>query len=325
MANSVPSSMRSQQRDAGIQPTLWGARVGLICRRCLAWRAETITAWGFLAPTLLLLALLAVYPLAYSLYLSMTTTQVGAPGHFVGVQNFVQLLGTQIFALTLSNTVWYTVLAVVAKLILGLILAVVLTQHAPGMKWIRGMILIPWVAPVSLSVLAWTWMFDSTYSVINWTLEHLGLIATPVAWLGVPDLARFAVILVNVWSGLPFFAINFLAGLVTIPRELYEAATVDGAGPLVRFGRITLPLLRPVLATVLLFSVIMTSSDFATVFVLTHGGPMNSTQILATLAFKLGLATGDLGQAAAISLYLFPVLALATVVQVRLMRRTWQW
>ncbi len=325
MLSGVPSSLKSRQTGAATEPVLSGIRTQRAGQQRFVWRPETVTAWGFLAPTLALLALLAVYPLAYSLYLSMSTTQVGVPGRFVGVQNFVQLFHTQIFSLTLSNTVWYTVLAVGAKLVLGLILAVVLMQHAPGMKWIRGIILIPWVAPVSLSVLAWTWMFDSTYSVINWTLEHLGLITTPVAWLGVPDLARFAVILVNVWSGLPFFAINFLAGLVTIPRELYEAATVDGAGHLVRFGRITLPLLRPGLATVLLFSVIMTSSDFATVFVLTHGGPMNSTQILATLAFKLGLATGDLGQAAAISLYLFPVLALATVVQVRLMRRTWQW
>jgi len=130
---------------------------------------------------------------------------------------------------------------------------------------------------------------------------------------------------VNVWSGLPFFGINFLAGLVTIPQELYEAATVDGAGSLVRFRRVTLPLLRPVLATVLLFSVVMTSSDFATIFVLTKGGPQNTTQILSTLAYKLGLATGDLGNAAAISLYLFPVLAVSTYVQVRLMRRVWQW
>jgi multiple sugar transport system permease protein len=325
MSSSVPSSMKNQQTGAMTEPVLSAVRIARVSRRRFAWRAETVTAWGFLAPTLVLLALLAVYPLAYSLYLSMSTTQVGVPGRFVGVENFVQLFGTQIFTLTLSNTVWYTVVAVGVKLVLGLILALVLTQHAPGMKWIRGAILIPWVAPVSLSVLAWTWMFDSTYSVINWALEHLGVISTPIAWLGVPHLARFAVVLVNVWSGLPFFAINFLAGLVTIPRELYEAATVDGAGSLVRFRSITLPLLRPVLATVLLFSVVMTSSDFATVFVLTHGGPMNSTQVLATLAFKLGLATGDLGQAAAISLYLFPVLALATVVQVRLMRRTWQW
>src|SRR5438445_622247 len=138
-------------------------------------------------------------------------------------------------------------------------------------------------------------------------------------------LPTVLLLLVNVWSGLPFFGINFLAGLVTIPQELYEAATVDGAGSLVRFRRVTLPLLRPVLATVLLFSVVMTSSDFATIFVLTKGGPQNTTQILATLAYKLGLATGDLGNAAAISLYLFPVLAVSTYVQVRLMRRVWQW
>jgi multiple sugar transport system permease protein len=287
--------------------------------------SEALTAWGFLAPTLGLLALLAAYPLGYAVYLSMTTAQVGVPGRFVGPQNFVRLLDTDIFTLTLWNTVWYTAAAVVAKLMLGLALALVLAHRVPGMRWIRGAVLIPWVAPTSLSVLAWTWMFDSTYSVFNWTLMHLGLVSTPIGWLGVPALARFAVVLVNVWAGLPFFAINFLAGLVTIPEELYESARVDGAGAVARFRSVTLPLLRPVLATVLLFSVVMTSSDFATVFVLTRGGPMNATQILATLAFKMGLATGDLGNAAAISLYLLPVLALATYVQVRLMRRTWQW
>jgi len=288
-------------------------------------RHEVVTAWGFLAPTLLLLGLLAAYPLAYAVYLSLTSAQVGVAGRFIGAENFIRLAHTQIFTLTLWNTVWYTVLAVGIKLVLGLALAVVLAQPVPGMRWIRGAVLIPWVAPVSLSVLAWTWMFDSTYSVFNWSLSELGLIGSPIAWLGIPSLARFAVVLVNVWCGLPFFAINFLAGLMTIPRELHEAATVDGAGAVGRFRAITLPLLRPVLATVLLFSVVMTSSDFATVFVLTHGGPINTTQVLATLAFKLGLATGDLGQAAAISLYLFPVLVLATIVQVRLMRRTWQW
>jgi multiple sugar transport system permease protein len=288
-------------------------------------RPEALAAWSFLLPTLGLLGLLAVYPLGYALYLSTTTAQVGVAGRFVGLGNFARLLETEIFTLTLWNTVWYTLVAVAVKLGLGLGLAVVLAQPVPGMRWIRGAVLVPWVVPASLSVLAWTWMFDSTYSVFNWTLREIGLISTPIGWLGVPALARFAVVLVNVWAGLPFFAINFLAGLVTIPRELYEAATVDGAGPLARFRTVTLPLLRPVLAAVVLFSVVMTSSDFATVFVLTRGGPVNTTQILATLAFKLGLATGDLGQAAAISLYLFPVLVLATTVQVRLMRRTWQW
>src|SRR5438445_335235 len=288
-------------------------------------RPETVTAWSFLLPTVLLLLVLAVYPLIYAFFLSMTDAQVSGPVHFVGVRNFIRLLRTAIFTLTLSNTVWYTLAAVTAKLALGLALALVLAQRAPGMRWIRGAVLIPWVVPTSLAMLAWTWMFDSTYSVINWVLMHVGMINGPIAWLGTPRLARFAVVLVNVWSGLPFFGINFLAGLVTIPQELYEAATVDGAGSLVRFRRVTLPLLRPVLATVLLFSVVMTSSDFATIFVLTKGGPQNTTQILSTLAYKLGLATGDLGNAAAISLYLFPVLAVSTYVQVRLMRRVWQW
>lgn len=289
------------------------------------WRTESLTAWTFLAPTLVLLFLITVYPLGYAFYLSLTDTQLGAPAHFVFLRNFIRLPRTQIFSLTLGNTIWYTIVAVAAKLVGGLALALVLAQRAPGMKWIRGCVLIPWVAPVSLSVLAWTWMFDSTYSVINWVGLHLHLIATPISWLGVPSLARFAVVLVNVWSGLPFFGINFLAGLVTIPHELYEAAMVDGVGPTGRFLRLTLPLLRPVLATVVLFSIVMTSSDFATIFVLTHGGPMNSTQVLSTLAFRLGLATGDLASAAAISLYLFPILALATYFQVHLMRGTWQW
>jgi len=214
---------------------------------------ESAAAWGMLAPTLLLLGLLAVYPLLYALYLSMTTAQVGAPGRFVGLENFLRLPHTAIFALTLWNTVLYTVSAVAVKLALGLVLAFVLAQRAPGMKWIRGAVLVPWVAPISLSVLAWTWMFDSTFSVFNWALMHLHLISGPIGWLGTPRLARFAVVLVNVWSGLPFFGITFLAGLVTIPQELYEAATVDGVGALGRVRRITLPLLRPAILVTLIF------------------------------------------------------------------------
>ena len=314
----------SGKAGGATQPALGGARVWPGSRGT-HWRAETLSAWTFLAPAVLLLVLLTVYPLGYAIYLSLTDTQVGAPAHFVGLQNFIKLPQTQIFSLTLWNTIWYTVTAVSIKLVGGLALALVLAQRAPGMKWIRGCVLIPWVAPVSLSVLAWTWMFDSTYSVINWVGMQLHLIQVPIAWLGLPSLARFAVVLVNVWSGLPFFGINFLAGLMTIPRELYEAAMVDGVGPVGRLFRVTLPLLRPVIATVVLFSVVMTSSDFATIFVLTHGGPMNTTQVLATLAFRLGLATGDLASAAAISLYLFPVLVVATYIQVHLMRGVWQW
>jgi multiple sugar transport system permease protein len=291
----------------------------------MAWRSEALLAWAFVAPTLVLLLVLAVYPLGYGLFLSMTNAQLGSPPRFVGLANYVRLPQTQIFALTLWNTVWYTVVAVAVKLVVGLVLALVLAQRAPGMKWIRGAVLVPWVTPVALSVLAWTWMFDSSFSVFNWALMHLGIVSAPVPWLGKVGLARFAIVLVNVWSGLPFFGITFLAGLMTIPHELYEAATVDGVGAAGRLWRITLPLLRPVIATVVLFSVVMTSSDFATVFVLTRGGPLNATQLLATLAFRLGLATGDLGNGAAISLYLFPILLVATVWQARLMRRAWQW
>ncbi len=282
-------------------------------------------AWAFVAPAVMWLGVVMVYPLGYAIYLSMTSGDLGAPPRFVGLGNFLALAHTQLFSLALWNTVWYTVVAVAIKLALGLMLALVLAQRAPGMPWIRGAVLMPWIVPAPLSALAWTWMFNSSYSVVNWVLLALHLIATPVAWLGSPMLARTAVVVVNVWTGLPFFGITLLAGLVMIPHELHEAATVDGIGPLARLWRVTLPLLRPVIATVVLFSVVMTSSDFTTIFVLTHGGPMNATDVLTTLAFKLGLATGDLGTGAAISLYLFPVLGIAVWIQARLIRRAWQW
>ena len=182
--------------------------------------------------------------------------------------------------------------------------------------------LLPWVIPTALSTLAWGWMFDSLYSVVNWTAIHLGILTPPGPnWLGMPAYAMSAVIAVNVWRGLPFFAITVLAGLVSIPREYYEAAEVDGAGSWGGFRHVTLPLLKPVLAVVVLFSTIFTFSDFNIVQVLTRGGPVNSTHLFATLAYQVGLSGGNLGQGAAISLFLFPMLAAMVFVQLRYIRR----
>jgi multiple sugar transport system permease protein len=189
-------------------------------------------------------------------------------------------------------------------------------------RLVRGAVLLPWVIPTALSTLAWQWMFDSLYSVVNWTAIHLGILSPPGPnWLGMSNYAMTAVIAVNVWRGLPFFAITVLAGLVSIPREYYEAAEVDGAGSWGRFHNVTLPLLKPVLAVVILFSTIFTFADFNIVRVLTRGGPVNTTHLFATLAYQVGLDGGNLGQGAAISLFLFPLLAAIVFVQLRYIRR----
>ena len=187
---------------------------------------------------------------------------------------------------------------------------------------IRGAVLLPWVIPTALSTLGWWWMFNSLYSVVNWTGIAIGLMDPPGPnWLGQRYYAMAAVIIVNIWRGLPFFAITILAGLVAIPKELYEAAEADGAGANARFWHITLPLLKPVLAVVVLFSTIFTFSDFNIVYVLTHGGPINSTHLFATLSRVIGIDTGRIGEGAAISLYLFPLLVFVVWAQLRFVRK----
>jgi multiple sugar transport system permease protein len=277
---------------------------------------------AFVTPALLFLGLLVAYPFAMAVYLSLSNALVGRPSQFVGLQNFVTLWGSDAFRQTFQNAFVFTGVAVGFKLVLGISLALLLNEQLWFKRMIRGAVLLPWVIPTALSTLGWTWMFDSLYSVVNWTGIHLGLMDPPGPnWLGQRYYAMAAVITVNVWRGLPFFAITILAGLVSIPKELYEAAEADGAGPVARFWHVTLPLLKPVLAIVVLFSTIFTFSDFNIVYVLTHGGPINSTHLFATLTRQIGLESGMLGQGAAISLYLFPVLAFVVWMQLRFVRK----
>jgi multiple sugar transport system permease protein len=276
----------------------------------------------FVSPALLLLVLLVAYPFAMALYLSVSNAFIGRPSHLVGLRNFVALWDTDAFRQTFRNSFVFTGSAVALKLVLGIALALLLNQQLWFKRLIRGAVLLPWVIPTALSTLGWWWMFNSLYSVVNWTGIAVGLLDPPGPnWLGQRYYAMAAVVIVNVWRGLPFFAITILAGLVAIPRELYEAAETDGAGPVARFWYVTLPLLRPVLAIVVLFSTIFTFSDFNIVYVLTHGGPINSTHLFATLARQVGLDTGRIGEGAAISLYLFPVLAFVVWAQLRFVRR----
>jgi multiple sugar transport system permease protein len=276
----------------------------------------------FVAPALLLILVLVAYPFAMALYFAMSDTFIGRPSHFIGLRNFVSLWDSDAFRQTFQNAFVFTGSAVAIKLVLGTSLALLLNQQLWFKRSIRGAVLLPWVIPTALSTLGWWWMFNSLYSVVNWTGIALGIMDPPGPnWLGQKYYAMAAVVIVNVWRGLPFFAITILAGLVSIPRELYEAAEADGAGPLARFWCVTLPLLKPVLAIVVLFSTIFTFSDFNVVYVLTHGGPINSTHLFATLTRQVGLESGQIGQGAAISLYLFPVLVFVVWAQLRFVRR----
>ena len=277
---------------------------------------------AFVTPALLLLLVLVAYPFAMAIYFAMSNAFIGRPSHFIGVRNFLALWESDSFRQTFQNAFVFTGAAVAFKLVLGMTLALLLNEQLWWKRMIRGAVLLPWVIPTALSTLGWWWMFDSLYSVVNWTGINLGVMDPPGPnWLGQKYYAMTAVVVVNVWRGLPFFAITILAGLVSIPRELYEAAEADGAGSAARFWHVTLPLLKPVLAIVILFSTIFTFSDFNIVYVLTHGGPINSTHLFATLARQIGLESGQIGQGAAISLYLFPVLVLVVWAQLRFVRR----
>jgi len=283
---------------------------------------EAFLGPAFVSPALVLIALLVAYPFCMALYFALSNAFIGRPSHFIGVRNFVNLWDSDAFRQTFQNAFVFTGAAVAIKLVLGITLALLLNQQLWFKRSIRGAVLMPWVIPTALSTLGWWWMFNSLYSVVNWTGIHMGLMDAPGPnWLGQKYYAMAAVVTVNVWRGLPFFAITILAGLVSIPRELYEAAEADGAGPAARFWHVTLPLLKPVLAIVVLFSTIFTFSDFNIVYVLTHGGPINSTHLFATLARQVGLESGQIGQGAAISLYLFPVLVLVVWVQLKFVRR----
>ena len=282
---------------------------------------ESWLAAALLLPTVILLGLFIAYPFAEGVWLAVTDARVGVPGTFVGLANFAALLHDSIFRTAVWNTFVYTAVATVFKLGLGLWLALLLNRDFRAKAFTRAFILLPFIIPTVLSTFAWKWMFDPTFSVINWTLFHLGLIHARINWLGDPNLALISVIIVNVWRGVPFFAISLLAGLQTINPELDEAAAIDGARPWQRFWHVTWPLLLPVTMVVVLFSVIQTFADFQLVYVLTGGGPANATQLFATYAYQIGVGTGLLSQGAAISLAMFPFLLMVVVVQLLYIRR----
>jgi multiple sugar transport system permease protein len=283
--------------------------------------SERLLAVLLLAPTVILLGLFIAYPFVMGVWLSLSSTSVGNPGAFVGLANFAKAWNDSIFRTAFWNTSVYTFWATIFKLVLGMWLALLLNRHFRGKRLVRASMLLPFIVPTVLSTFAWRWMFDPTFSVLNWVLYQAGFITVKLPFLSDGTWALSCAILVNTWRGMPFFAITLLAGLQTVNPDLHEAASLDGANGWQRFWHVTLPLLKPVTIVVVVFSVIQTFSDFQLIYVLTGGGPANSTHLLATYAYQVGVATGLLGEGAAISLFMLPVLFVVVWIQLRYLRR----
>jgi len=282
---------------------------------------EDVTGYLMMLPILLLVMGLLAYPFLLAVSWSFTDKLIGSEGRFIGWRNFLELPRSSIFRQTVQNAVIYSVAAVALKTLLGVFLALALNQLTWLRSFLRGILLLPWVIPTALSCLVWLWMYNDLFGVLNYMLRVTGISQEGYLWLASPNLALFSVIVVNVWRGTPFFGIAVLGGLQTIPEELYEAAAIDGAGAWRRFLHVTLPHLQSVLAVVTLFSTIWTFFDFEIVYIITRGGPMNSTHLFATLAYQTGLIAGKLGEAVAISLYLFPILVAMIYLQLLYLRR----
>jgi multiple sugar transport system permease protein len=283
---------------------------------------EQVLGYLLVAPVVLLLVGLVAYPFVISVSMALTDRTIGNPGRFIGLTNMQRLWQDSIYLQTVHNTLIYTAGATAIKLVAGFGLALLINERFRFRQAIRSAVLLPWIVPAALGTMAWLWIFAPSFSVLNWILIHLGLIKTGLPWLVDSNLALFSVILVNAWRGIPFFGITLLAGLQAIPHELYEATAIDGAGKLGRFRYVTLPLMRPILLITLVLSIIWTFSDFQTVYALTGGGPINSTHLLATLSYQVGIASGRIGEGAAISLTMLPPLLVLVAVQIYYLRKS---
>ncbi|NBX61902.1 MAG: sugar ABC transporter permease [Betaproteobacteria bacterium] len=279
----------------------------------------------FMAPATVLLVLFLTYPLGLGVWLGFTDTKIGRGGEFIGLENYEFLWEDSVTRLALFNTLFYTFIASVLKFFLGLWLAVLLNERLPFKTFFRSVILLPYIVPTALSALAFWWLYDAQFSIISWVLIKLGWIDHYIDFLGDPWNARLSVLAANVWRGVPFVAITLLAGLQTISPSLYEAAAIDGATSWQRFKHITLPLLTPMIAVVMTFSVLFTFTDFQLIYVITRGGPLNATHLMATLSFQRAISGGALGEGAAIAIAMVPFLLAAILFSYfGLQRRAWQ-
>ena len=309
--------------------TLQGAGIKQPLRGSTTWqRLKVDRNWlgfWFMLPAAGFLVLFLAYPLGLGVWMSFTDARIGRTGIFIGLENYEWLSDDSIFWLSVFNTVLYTAVASIFKFAVGLYLAILLNEHMPFKAIIRAVVLIPFIVPTVLSALAFWWIFDAQFSIISWSLRHLGLIAHNINFLGEPNWARFSVIFANIWRGVPFVAITLLAGLQTVQPSLYEAATLDGATRWQMFRYITYPLLTPIIAVVMTFSVLFTFTDFQLIWAMTRGGPVNATHLMATLSYQRAIVSGMLGEGAAISTAMIPFLLAAILVSwFGLQRRKWQ-
>ncbi len=278
----------------------------------------------FVAPAILYVLLLVGVPFLLAVYYSVSAYTIYDPSwSFVGLENFQDIVFDPVFQQTLANTFIFTFASQLLGLVLGKFGALLLLRPFPGRKLVRAIIILPWVVPIALATVAWQWMFDSLYSVINWTLIALGLITRSDApnWLGSPHLAMLSVIVVNAWRFFPFAIVIFLAGITAIPQDVLDAATVDGAGFWRRNYQIILPMTLPIMAIGLIFGVVFTFTDLSIVFLMTMGGPVGATSVLGFQGFQTGIVSGDVSHGAAISLFMLPVLLVVVISMLRFIRR----
>ena len=296
------------------------------------WDREQVLAPLLIAPAIIYIVVLVGAPFFLALYYSLSDATTGSTSlNFVGLSNFQAVLKDPVFRKSLVNTFIFTLCSQALVLVLAKVLALALIKEFRGKWLVRFLILLPWTAPISLGTVGWMWMLDSIFSPIDWILRYMGLLGAPGAvlgvnsnlyWLGVPKLAMLSVILVHTWRMLPLATVILLAGLTAIPQEILDAAQVDGAGSWRRLFQIMIPLLLPIMAVAVLFGIVFTFTDIAVVYILTQGGPVHSTQVLASWAFFKGIEAGDLAQGAAVALFLFPAMAGVAALMLRMARRT---
>ncbi len=307
--------MTTIAQSPGSQISVWG-RLG---------NNRNWLGFWFMVPAAAFLILFLTYPLGLGMWLSFTDTRIAREGTFIGLENFVWLNDDPIFWLSVFNTFLYTIVASVIKFGLGLYLAIILNNNMPFKAFTRAIVLLPFIVPTVLSAIAFWWIYDTQFSVISYTLEKLGFITEYINFLGDRNNARGSVIAANIWRGIPFVAITLLAGLQTIPASLYEAATIDGANRIQMFRYITYPMLTPIIAVVMTFSVLFTFTDFQLIYAMTRGGPANATHLMATLSYQRAILGGHLGEGAAISTAMIPFLLAAIMFSwFGLQRRKWQ-
>ena len=287
--------------------------------------SRNLLGLAFMLPAGVLLLLFLTYPLGLGVWLGFTDTKIGRGGEWIGLENYRFLWDDSVTRLSLFNTLFYTAVASVIKFALGLWLAILLNERLPLKTFFRSVILLPYIVPTALSAIAFWWIYDAQFSIISWALVKMGLIDHYIDFLGDPWNARISTIIANIWRGVPFVAITLLAGLQTISPSLYEAGAIDGASGWQRFRFITLPLLTPIIAVVMTFSVLFTFTDFQLIYVLTRGGPLNATHLMATLSFQRAISGGALGEGAAIAVAMVPFLLAAILFSYfGLQRRAWQ-